>query len=152
MRWVFIGYMAAFVAALFVHAAFTIGSHPKPMQGLLAYFVLIPMLIAAFSAEGVWLAPDRWKKTMESAFERGVFSRRYAFYAGAVTGMVVLFCGAAAYFFYGFIFSGAVGFLKTHEETIFKGGALVLLFVLALAPAVPIAWLVRKAERRVDSK
>lgn len=141
------GYMAAFVAALFVHAAFTIGSHSRPMQGLVAYFVLIPMLIAAFSAESVWLVPDGWKKTMEGAFGRGVFSRRYAFYAGAVTGSVVLFCGAAAYLGYGFIFSGAVGFLKTHEKTIFKACALVLLFVLALAPAVPIAWLVRKAER-----
>ena len=110
------------------------------------------MLIGAFSAEGVWLAPDRWKKTMEGAFERGVFSRRYAFYAGAVTGIVVLFCGTAAYFGSGFIFSGSVGFLKAHEETIFKAGALVLLFILALAPAVPIAWLVTKAERSLDSK
>jgi len=147
MYWMFTGYLASFYATLAVHAVITIHSHPEPLHGLAAHFILIPVLIAAFSAEAVFLAPDDWKTKIRRAFERRSLTRTYAFCAGLVTGVGVLVCFALAYFFYEFAHSGRVAFLERHETTIFWGSGLVLVFVVALAPIIPGSWLATRAER-----
>ena len=143
----FAGYLTSFYATLTVHAALTIHSHPRPLHGLAAYFIIIPALIAAFSAEAVFLAPDNWKAKIRRAFERRSLTRAYAFCAGLVTGVGVLVCFAIAYFLNDVAHSGRVAFLERHETTIFWCSGLVLLFVVALAPLIPGSWLATRAER-----
>ena len=145
MYWMFAGYLTSFYATLWVNAALTIHSHPRPLFGLVAYFGLIPLLIAALSAEAVLLAPDNWKTKIRGAFERRSLTRAYAFCAGLVTGVGVLVCFAIAYFFYDFVDSGRGAFLERHESTIFWSSGLVLLFILAMAPLIPGAWLASKS-------
>ncbi len=147
MYWMFTGYLMSFYATLAVHAALTIHSHPKPLQGFAAYFIIIPAVIAAFSAEAVILAPNDWKTKICRAFERRSLTRACAFRAGFATGVGVLVCFAIAYFLYEVANSGRVAFLKRHETTIFRCSGLVLLFIVALAPLIPGSWLARRAER-----
>ena len=147
MYWMFTGYLTSFYATPAVHAALTLHSHSRPLYGLVAYFVLIPAFIVALSAEAVLLASNDWKTKIRRAFERRSLTRAYAFCAGLVTGIGVLACFAIAYFFYGFADSGRIAFLERHESTIFWGSGLVLLFIVALAPLIPSAWLATKAER-----
>jgi hypothetical protein len=151
MYWMFTGYLTSFYATLAVNAAFTIHSHPRPLQGLAAYFVIIPLLIAAFSAEAVVLAPDEWKTRIRRGFERRSFTRACAFCAGLVTGVGVLVCFAAAYFLYDIAHSGRVAFLEHHESTIFWVGGLALLFILAVAPILPGWWLATRAKRHENA-
>src|ERR1051325_10496509 len=69
------------------HGAFTMDSHSHPDRGLIAYFVIIPMLLASLSAEAVLLAPDDWKTTIRNGFRRGNLTRACAFGAGLITGV-----------------------------------------------------------------
>jgi len=147
MYWMFTGYLTSFYATLAVHAAFTIHSHPRPLHGLVAYFIVIPALIATFSAEAVILSPDGWKTKIRRAFERRSLTRGYAFLAGLVTGVGVLVCFALAYWLYEIAHSGRVAFLEGHETTIFWSSGLMLMFIVALAPLIPGLWLATRAER-----
>lgn len=147
MYWMFTVYLTSFYATLAVHAVLTIHSHIRPLHGLAAYFIIIPALIAAFSAEAILLAPDDWQTKIRRGFERRSLTRTCAFCAGFVTGVGVLVCFAIAYFLYEVAHCGRVAFLKHHETTIFWSSGLVLLFIVALAPIIPGSWLATRAER-----
>jgi hypothetical protein len=151
MHWMFTGYLTSFYATLGTYAALTIHSHPRPLHGLFACFVLIPALVAPLSAESVILAPDDWKTKICHAIDRGSLTRACAFYAGLVTGLGVLACFAMAWFATEFADRGGIAFLERHQGVVFWGSGLMLLFLVALAPILPGSWLATRAERDEDA-
>src|SRR5687768_12538702 len=79
------GFVAAFYLALAAWAAVDLPSHRFPAEGAKAYFLFIPLLVIAFSAEGVATAFDE-RRTLRTAIRAGAISRAHAFIAGLVAG------------------------------------------------------------------
>jgi hypothetical protein len=147
MYWMFGGYLAAFIGALATHAALTIGSHPKPMAGLAAYFVLLPIMIGALGGEAMIAISDEHKARVRRAIDSRRLSRRYVFWCGFFGGLAVigfLWAGRT-------IYSSVVGRIligKADDHILWI--ALTAIFALALGPIGPAVWVINKASKRLD--
>ena len=152
MHWMFAGYVSSFWLVLVVHAIATIADHPRPLHGLAASILIIPGLIAALSYEAVLFAPDNWIQRIRESMMGGTLTRTLAFGAGALAGGTVILCIVSAAIFHQQVEAGTIPTLKEHEDGIFWGGALALLFLAALAPVVPAAWLARRAKAKPEAE
>ncbi|MEW6159662.1 MAG: hypothetical protein AB1813_19710 [Verrucomicrobiota bacterium] len=134
MYWMFTGYLLSFYAALTACAIFELPTHPKPLLGAAAFFLIIPTVVAVISMESILLAPNAWHRAIRDALARGRLTKRYVIFSGVVTGLVVIIFGVGAYFL--------SGFLESRRVDAFGPIALAMLLLVALSPIVPGYWLV----------
>ena len=135
LQWMYLGVAAAWYTVLAVGYALTFGSQTNHFITGLAFFVFIPGLFGGLCGVCGGVITARAKAALQTAFQEGALTRRYAFVAGVVSGAVSI-AGVAAV-------SYTASF--SHDET---GLALMLVgvgVVLTVSPFLGLWLLMRRA-------
>jgi hypothetical protein len=134
MFWTYGGYLAAFYFAFAVGALFNLPSHPRPEMGALAFFVLLPLLVAALSGEVLILPKAAENETIRQCFLNGWLSRSYAFRVGFVAGAATVAAILGAWF--GLPLVVKIGWVPVA----------VILVLVPIGAIVAAGWLVQAAK------
>jgi fatty acid desaturase len=137
LYWVYAGYVAVYYLFLAAAAAWNLPTHPQPLWGAFAYFVLVPSLLVALTIEPTTLVASGQREGVRRLFQNGRMSRARAFRGGALIGVVALGCAIGIFFSWDALMPGALWPMFVVVVPVFLGGVLCPWWIVRLAQKEP---------------